>query len=227
MSRRSVSDYIRRYLMLICGLFIMAVGIALSIKANIGISPISCLPYVLNQVDSTFSVGQITAAMHVAFVLFQIVLLRRQFAVYQLLQLVVAVVLGLLIDLGLVMLAFLHPSTYVAQWLVFALSAITVSFGMYLEVKAGVLMVAGEGLVKAIATVTRKGFGEIKISSDCVLVAISLIVGIIYLHKVVGVREGTVLAAILVGWFIKMFDKHFRFVDQFLKINVSTEGGDA
>ncbi|MFV0435947.1 MAG: DUF6198 family protein [Desulfopila sp.] len=107
MCQEFISNYLRRYFLLIFGLFIMAFGVALSINANMGISPISCLPYALSQIDNTFTVGEFTAAMHVFFVLLQIFLLRRQYAVYQLLQLVVAVILGYLIDLSIAVLSFL------------------------------------------------------------------------------------------------------------------------
>ena len=128
----------------------MAVGVALSINAHMGISPISCLPYVLSQINDVMTVGQFTAAMHVFFVLLQIVLLRKGFAPYQLLQLLLGVVLGLMIDFALSVLAFLQPSNYLEQLFLLIISNLMVGFGMYLEVKAGVLMVAGEGLVKAL-----------------------------------------------------------------------------
>lgn len=216
MHQHSFSDYVRRYFLLFCGLFIMAFGVALSINANMGISPISCLPYVLNQTNDILTVGEFTAAMHIAFVLLQIILLRRQYAPYQLLQLGVAVILGCLIDFALVVIAFLQPVNYLEQCLLFVLSTGMVGFGMFLEIKAGVLMVAGEGLVMAIATAAKKDFGKVKISLDCSLVVISLIIGLAFANKVIGIREGTVLAAIFVGLSIKYFNKHIQFVDRFL-----------
>ncbi len=216
-SRNTLTDYLRRYLLLACGLVVMAFGVALSIKANIGISPISCFPYVLSQVNDIMTVGQFTAAMHIAFVALQILLLRKQYQLYQLLQLVVAVALGVLIDAAMLVLNFLHPTSYPQQFFFFLLSTVIVSLGMFLEVKAGVLMVAGEGLVKAIAQVTGRKFSQIKIIFDCTLVAISVIVALIFLHSVVGVREGTVGAAILVGLILGFFNKHIRVLDRFLE----------
>jgi len=217
MYNRSISDYARRYLLLICGLVIMAVGVALSINAHMGISPISCLPYVLSQINDVMTVGQFTAAMHVFFVVLQIVLLRRGFAPYQLLQLLLGVVLGLMIDFALSVLAFLQPSNYLEQLLLLTISNLMVGFGMYLEVKAGVLMVAGEGLVKAIARVTKTEFGKIKVFLDCTLVFISLSLGLYYANMVIGVREGTVFAAVFVGMSIKYLNNHVHFFDRFLQ----------
>lgn len=217
LSKRWILDYTRRYLLLVCGLFIMAFGVAMSIIANMGITPISCLPYVLSQVNGAFSVGQFTAVMNIGFVFLQIFLLRRRYEPYQLLQIVLAIVLGILIDLSMMILSFLQPSTYLEQCILFALSTVVLSFGVFLEVKAGVLMVAGEGIVKAIAITTKIDFSKTKIISDCTLVAISAIIGMVYIHHVVGVREGTVIAALIVGLLLKLFDKHLHFVDHFLE----------
>lgn len=223
MSKLTASNFLRRYFLLVCGLVIMSIGVALSINANMGISPISCLPYVLNRVSGSLTVGQFTAVMHVFFVVVQVLLLRRQFAPYQLLQLLVAVALGWLIDVALALFAFLQPTSYLEQWLLFLSSIVIVSVGMYLEVKAGVLMVAGEGLVKAIAMVMKQEFGKVKIATDCLLVSASLTIGLIYFHQVVGVREGTVMAAILVGAIIRFLSERRSIVDRFLAIDISEQ----
>lgn len=46
--------------MLVVGLFVMSFGVALSIKASLGTSPISGIPYVLNLITG-LSVGVITS----------------------------------------------------------------------------------------------------------------------------------------------------------------------
>lgn len=46
--RRSIGEHILRCSVLVTALFIMSLGIALSAKANLGVSPISCTPYVLS-----------------------------------------------------------------------------------------------------------------------------------------------------------------------------------
>ena len=44
--KRSTTSLIKRYLFLCAGLCIMAFGVAFSIEASLGTSPISSLPYV-------------------------------------------------------------------------------------------------------------------------------------------------------------------------------------
>ena len=66
---------VKRYLVLFAGLWIMAFGVAFSIKANLGTSPISSVPYVVS-LFAPLTVGNATILMHCVFILIQILLLR-------------------------------------------------------------------------------------------------------------------------------------------------------
>ena len=214
--KRTVENLARRYLMCACGIVIMALGVALSIRAGLGISPISCVPYALNRVSDALTVGQYTIAMHVVFVLLQIALLRRRFPPYQLLQLAVAVLMGVAVDGWLAVVVNLQPGSYGVRAALCLFSLVVVAFGMYLEVRADVLMVAGEGLDKAVAIVGHTEFGTAKVAVDCLLVAAAAAIALLGLHKIVGIREGTVAAALLVGTLIRFFQRHLHFADRFV-----------
>ena len=74
---RSRAEWIRRYLSFVVILFVIAFGTSLSIRANLGSSPISAPPYVLSLVPGmSLTMGQLTICMHVFFILSQILLLR-------------------------------------------------------------------------------------------------------------------------------------------------------
>ena len=88
---------VRRLLLLCLSVVIMAFGIAFSIKAALGTSPISSLPYVSSEITG-LSVGATTIIMNLGFVLIQIGILRRDYDPFQILQLGVAVLLGISID---------------------------------------------------------------------------------------------------------------------------------
>lgn len=90
---------LRRYLLLCAGLAIMAFGVAFSIKASLGTSPISSVPYVVS-LFAPLTVGTATIVMHCVFILLQILILRRQYHPIQLMQLPVAVLFGYLTDFG-------------------------------------------------------------------------------------------------------------------------------
>ena len=96
---RTAVYVLRRYLLLCAGPAIMAFGVAFSIKASLGTSPISSVPYVVSLV-APWTVGAATIVMHCVFILLQILILRRQYHPIQLMQLPVAVLFGYLTDFG-------------------------------------------------------------------------------------------------------------------------------
>ena len=106
---------LRRLLLLAAGLFIMAFGVAFSIKAGLGTSPISSLPYVLS-LFTPLTVGTATIALHVTLILLQILLLRRRYDPVQLAQLPVALLFGGLTDFSVWALQGINVSAYPARW---------------------------------------------------------------------------------------------------------------
>ena len=96
---RTAVYVLRRYLLLCAGLAITAFGVAFSIKASLGTSPISSVPYVVS-LFAPLTVGTATIVMHCVFILLQILILRRQYHPIQLMQLPVAVLFGYLTDFG-------------------------------------------------------------------------------------------------------------------------------
>ena len=106
----------KRWLFFIVSLLIMAFGVSFSIKANLGTSPISSLPYVTGQI-SGLTVGTTTIIMHCVLILLQILILRKKYDWVQMLQLPIAFLFGIMTDFAVDVLSFLHPASYVQQWL--------------------------------------------------------------------------------------------------------------
>ena len=90
-----------------------------------------------------------------------------------------------------------------------AIGSAILALGVYFEVCANLLYVPGEGLVRAIAF-KKKDFGRIKIIFDIILCILSIIISFIFLHKIQGLREGTILSAILVGSFVCLYQKIYK-----------------
>lgn len=197
----------KRYLLLLAGLSIMALGVAFSIKASLGTSPISSVPYVVS-LFAPLTVGTATIVMHCVFILLQILILRRNYHPIQLMQLPVAVFFGYLTDFGVWAVRGIHCSTYWQQWIVCLIGILLVAAGVSLEVKAGVVVLAGEGVVLAICKVLPKiKFGYMKVGFDVTLVVIACILSFTFTGHLQGVREGTVAAALLVGLIAKQIGK--------------------
>ena len=197
----------KRYLLLLVGLSIMAFGVAFSIKASLGTSPISSVPYVVS-LFTPLTVGTATIVMHCVFILLQILILRRNYHPIQLMQLPVAFFFGYLTDFGVWAVQGVCCSTYWQQWIVCLIGILLVAVGVSLEVKAGVVVLAGEGVVLAICKVLPKiKFGYMKVGFDVTLVVIACVLSLGFTGRLQGVREGTVAAALLVGLIAKQLGK--------------------
>lgn len=198
---------IKRYLLLLAGLAVMAFGVAFSIKASLGTSPISSVPYVVSLFTS-LTVGTATITMHCVFILLQILILRKNYHPIQLMQLPVAFFFGYLTDFGVWAVQGITCNTYWQQWIICLIGILLVSVGVSLEVKAGVVVLAGEGVVLAVCKVLPKvKFGYMKVGFDVTLVVIACILSIVFTGRLQGVREGTVAAALLVGLIAKQLGK--------------------
>ena len=198
---------LKRYLLLLIGLSIMAFGVAFSIKASLGTSPISSVPYVVS-LFTPLTVGTATITMHGVFILLQILILRKNYHPIQLMQLPVAFFFGYLTDFGVWAVQGITCNTYWQQWIVCLIGILLVAVGVSFEVKAGVVVLAGEGVVLAICKVLPKvKFGYMKVGFDVTLVVIACVLSIVFTGRLQGVREGTVAAALLVGLIAKQLGK--------------------
>ena len=209
-------ELLKRYLFFLAGLFILALGVAISTKADLGTSPVSSVPFVLS-LACPLSMGTITFLMHILFILLQILLLRSDYQKIQLLQLAVAVVFGVFTDLTLFLVAWLDPETYAVKWLCIIISCIISALGVTMEVLAGVLVLAGEGVILAISQVTHIEFGKVKIGFDVTQVCLAVTASFLLFHKLNGVREGTLCAAIVIGLLVRLFSKKLAFIEDWFK----------
>ncbi|OUO30547.1 hypothetical protein B5F86_04525 [Lachnoclostridium sp. An298] len=198
---------LKRYLLLLAGLSIMAFGVAFSIKASLGTSPISSVPFVVS-LFTPLTVGTATITMHCVFILMQILILRKDYHLIQLMQLPVAFFFGYLTDFGVWAVQGISCNTYWQQWIVCLIGILLVAVGVSFEVKAGVVVLAGEGVVLAVCKVLPKiKFGYMKVGFDVTLVVIACILSFVFTGHLQGVREGTVAAALLVGLIAKQLGK--------------------
>ena len=206
-----------RYFMLIVGVFIMSLGISLSIKATLGTSPISCVPAVLS-IAFPWTVGEFTILFNVLLVLFQMILLRKV-TLSQIAQMAICILFGYMTDFNLYLLNFLNPTDYISQWILCIISCFVLAFGLTIEVKSDITMLPGDGAVVAIAEVLNKDFGKVKPFFDLTIVSIGVVLALLFLGHLEGVREGTIFAAIVVGFIIQFYNKIFGYkIDAYLAV---------
>jgi uncharacterized membrane protein YczE len=182
----------------------MSFGVSLSVKSNLGTTPISCIPNVIS-FASTLSLGMITIIFNALLILIQILILRKNFPRVQYLQLLVTVIFGYFIDLTLWILNGLVLTTYIDQWIVCIISCFVIAFGVLLEVKSNAIVLPGEGVSLAIRHVTNIEFGKLKTLFDTSNVVIGAALSLILFGTFKGVGLGTIFAAIAVGYIVRFY----------------------
>ena len=188
------------------GMFTSASGIACVAQAQLGTTPISSTPYVLAAITG-FTFGQTTFWVNVFFVFMQWVLLRKLFHWKTLWQIPSVWVFGLFIDLGMQLFASAAQwdtaSGWWAQMLMSLTGNVILALGIVMQVESKTLVQPGEGMVLASSVRFKKSFGNMKIVNDVLLVLLALVLGFAFLGGPVGVREGTLVSAVMVGLCVK------------------------
>ena len=195
-----------RYLI---GLFIMTIGVALSVKSNLGVSPVSSIPYTMTCVWG-IEMGRATIIFHCVLVLLQVVLLRKNFRAVNLLQVLVGILFGYFTTFCNYLMTFLPTPEYLfVRLLMMLISALLIAIGIFLYLPAGLIPLAGEGAMQAVSQVTGIEFSRVKVGFDCTMVAVSAITCLLAIHSLGSVGIGTIAAAILVGTFHGIIKKIF------------------
>ena len=198
---------ISRYLIYLLSLFIISLGASLSIKANLGTSPLICLPYVSSLITK-YSVGEVMFVFTVLFILIQVILLRKDFEKRQYLQLIMGTIFSGFIDFSLMLVNFINPVGYISQMSLLLISCIVVAFGVLLEIKTEIVYLPADGVIVAISKVLKIEFPKVKPFVDTSMVVIAAILSIIFLGYLAGVREGTIISAIIIGPIVKILKKY-------------------
>ena len=202
----SKAELVRRYLFFIVGLFVNSLGIALITKGDLGTSPISSIPYTLS-IGFTPSLGMFTLYFSLLLIVLQLAILRKKFPKQFWLQIPVSLGFSYFIDLSMSLLSFVHPQSYPTKAVFLLVGCLVLGFGVFMEMAANVVMLPGECTVKAISTTWNTDFGKTKVAVDVTMAATAAVLGLILYHALTGVREGTFVSALLVGFIARTFNK--------------------
>ena len=206
----SKKEFIKRFLLFVAGLFFSGLGIAFSKQADLGISTISSMPNVLSIKFNFMSFGMWSAATNCLMLIAQVIILRKNFKLLQLLQIPLSFVFGFFCDIGLLIVSPIPTPNYFVQMLLVLAGIVVLGFGIALAVIANILYNSGEGLVKAISDTAKKDFGRTKIVFDICWVALAALLSWIFLGRIEDIREGTLIAALLTGWVVNLITKPLK-----------------
>ena len=214
-------EKLKRYLIFLVGLFVNSLGVSLITKANLGTSPISSIPYVLS-LNFPFTLGNFTIFFSIFLIVLQLIILRKNFKLEHILQIPVSIIFGYFIDLTMILFSWVNPEAYVMKIVYLLIGCLILGVGVYMEVLADVVMLPGESFVRAIVLTWKTNFGTTKIWFDVSMAVIAAVLSFVFAGRLDGVREGTVIAALLVGFIARLIGKKLAFLKDMIFLETAS-----
>lgn len=210
-----------RYLIFTVGLYLLSLGIVLIIRSALGTTPISSLNYVVS-LNTSLSLGTCTFIQNLFLIATQFWLIRgnssRKKIFEILMQLPFSFVFGVFIDFNMYLCNNITPNSYITSIILLLIGCVVQSTAVVLEVKPNVVMMSAEGFVKYSADRYNKEFGKIKRKFDIFLVVLAVLASLVMSKHIQGVREGTVIAALITGTIVTFISQKLLTRRNFNKI---------
>ncbi len=223
--------WIRRLLVYLLGLLLMAMGVVFSARSGLGVSPVGSLANVLYQIGLSrgapgwVNLGNCTIAVYCLYIAAEAMLLRRDFKPRMLLQLAASLLFGWLVNLaGLLLGSLPEPGSYLHRMAYLLCSVPLVAAGVMMYLSPDILPTPGDGMSLAISKRSGKSLPTGKTIFDCTMVTVSAVTSLLAFRRLVGVREGTVICALTVGFVMRQLQKPLqkpllRFVGREAKVD--------
>ena len=230
--RKSKAELFRRYLIFGISLLVIALGISIITRSDLGTSPITSVPYVAS-LNTPLSLGTYFFFFTIFLIILQVILLGKKGVMERkvelLMQFPVAFVLSVFTDFGMWITAAWMPELYYVKIVSLVVGCLVLAFGICLEVIADVTMISAEYTIQFATMRLKKDFGTIKICFDVSLVLLAALGSWLLSGRIDGVREGTIIAALITGPFVRMIMPHLAFLRGWLsgtlENNVQTIAG--
>ena len=213
----SLRELLQRYAIFMLGMVLTAVGVSIMSKSLLGISPISAIPLSMSIVLPQLTLGNWTIIFNVLLALAQIFILKKALKKIELvIQLVVTIPFGYIIDWCNLLIADVDVVTYWARMLVLILGCLVVALGVYFQFVGGVAMLPGDAFIRAIGIAYKKDPSNVRLVSDTSMTLAAFAIVLLCTGGFGGMREGTIIAAVLIGNALKVFDKTLYKVKAFM-----------
>ncbi len=206
----------RRIFLYCAGLFLMAMGVSFSGTADLGMSPVNSIPYVLSEIFTFLTMGNWIIVIFSLYILLQFLILGRDFQPWRVLQLICTVLFGYFTDFTNLLADRFLPdpalmiwppaAVYLVRLLYLAISMVLIALGILLYLSPDLISLPGEGIMQVIADKLHKPLPVVKMWFDCTVSIIALVLSLLWFRQFHGIREGTVIAALGVGRILACYD---------------------
>ncbi|MBR1778845.1 MAG: YitT family protein [Alphaproteobacteria bacterium] len=190
-------------------LYLCGTGIAFATRAQLGTTAISSLPFVFT-FFTPLSFGTMTFLINMLFLIGQYLILKKEFTKDRLYQIPITLCFGFFIDLGMAVSSRFAFHSYIDRLIMLVIGSAIMAVGICLELKSRIAYIPGDGFVEAVFQKTKYSFGSLKMAFDISLCVSACLLSLIVLRSVQGIREGTVISAVLVGFFVNVLNRIFQ-----------------
>lgn len=194
----------KRIIIYIIGLIVLALGIDLNTKSQLGISPIISIPYNISQITGLM-LGGVIFVYYVFLVVLQWLIQKKDFPIYQFLQVPCAFVTSAAVQVFNNILP--TSDNLVLRIFILLLAIVITAIGASMVVGMQIVPNPADGLASIIGTKLGHGFGFGKNMIDAISICVSLLIGFIATHGLLGIGIGTVISMILTGRVIALLQK--------------------
>lgn len=202
-------DIRKRVIVYVIGLLILALGVNVSVQSGLGISPVNSLPYVIGNIAG-IPMSICVICVFSVYVFLQFLILKKEFRWVNLTQVIFSAVFGFLVDATGFLVKRMQPHTYLEALVLLAVSIVCIALGILFYVQAALVPMPMEGLALAVAQKSGRPFASVKILIDGAVVLLGITLSLLFLHRLDGIREGTVITAVAVGWIMPALRKCFH-----------------
>ena len=187
-------------------LLLLAFGVAISVNSDLGVSPVNSLPYVVSRILEV-QMGTCVTAIFCFYIFLQACILRREFQPVNLLQIVFSTIFGYFVDFAKAVVGDFAAASYPGRLVMLCASIVLIALGVLMYMEVQLVPMPMEGLSASIAKKLGKPFPTMKTVVDCVVVLTGIVLCFVFFGRLDGIREGTILTAMVTGKLIALFKK--------------------
>ena len=202
---------IKRFIVFVVGMNVLAIGIILNTKSLLGVGSINTLPYALANILSV-SLGTMTTMVYLVFIIIQLILLKR-FDLQVIIQLPFSFIFGYLIDFYDLFFSY-EPTAFYMQIVILIIAIVLTALGAFLMVLGDIVLNPADGLVHTIGKVTNKDFGFVKNIADLVFIVLTVVICLVTKGYILGIGIGTVVSAIFIGRFLALYQNIYNHLQE-------------
>ena len=220
---RNKIELFKRYGFFFFGILTNAVGVSLITRSNLGVGPTTCIPYIISRIPSVqdfvipLTYGTLNFLFNFILLLVQLLIQRKNFNKLQWLQLPVALLFSVFLDVAMKLTANINLDLYVYALLWTLLGCVLRAFGVSCQVLADVVMLPTEAFIKSVSDASKKEFSVCKLLMDVAMTAIGCGISFLFMHKLIGIREGTLISVLIVGPISHYFTKKMGFTTHYFE----------